>query len=457
MTTNDAGEPMPVTLEELNDISKNWVLRETSTPTGYRNPGEMHLYFSNGVLLSDNEWDTGAYSQAQVTVSADGTIYLYEDGTTLGQAVNLDDEQSADNPWAGGTMFAVVLQKQDDAGTRWAPVSGDAYSGWNVGDALSIGDGVTNSVLEAAGNNQYQFLPGSAGAYEVDIDNLPGDINTYYYMLANHNGNTDDAEYTIAYYWTSADSISDADVDNTYLVQSDAIQNTYQGFDRVFSVTLNIPNIKNELTLVKTNADGTEYLSGAEYTLYSDEDGDGQYTEGTDIMVNTMTTDENGELQVTSSGELLAKGSYVLVETNAPEGVTAPMPSNVDESGQVANGADGSFSFGTITFTEAGEYTYSVSEVNNNVEGITYDGEVYTLYYRVIDEGGSLAIAESSIRNSAGEEVDAAGMNFTNIYNDGQISYQISGTKSLSTPESADTGTGSSDGEEQNAEKSFII
>ena len=133
------------------------------------------------------------------------------------------------------------------------------------------------------------------------------------------------------------------------------------------------------------------------------------------------------------------------------------MPSNVDESGQVANGADGSFSFGTITFTEAGEYTYSVSEVNNNVEGITYDGEVYTLYYRVIDEGGSLAIAESSIRNSAGEEVDAAGMNFTNIYNDGQISYQISGTKSLSTPESADTGTGSSDGEEQNAEKSFII
>lgn len=69
----------------------------------------------------------------------------------------------------------------------------------------------------------------------------------------------------------------------------------------------------------------------------------------------------------------------------------------------------------------------------------------------MIDEGGSLAIAESSIRNSAGEEVDAAGMNFTNIYNDGQISYQISGTKSLSTPESADTGTGSSDGEEQNA------
>lgn len=104
MTTNDAGEPMPVTLEELNDISENWVLRETSTPTGYRNPGEMHLYFSNGVLLSDNEWDTGAYSQAQVTVSADGTIYLYEDGTTLGQAVNLDDEQSADNPWAGDNV-----------------------------------------------------------------------------------------------------------------------------------------------------------------------------------------------------------------------------------------------------------------------------------------------------------------------------------------------------------------
>ena len=157
-------------------------------------------------------------------------------------------------------------------------------------------------------------------------------------------------------------------------------------------------------------------------------------------------TDEHGSFTM-EEGQFRFQISGI----SAPEGVTAPMPSNVDESGQVANGADGSFSFGTITFTEAGEYTYSVSEVNNNVEGITYDGEVYTLYYRVIDEGGSLAIAESSIRNSAGEEVDAAGMNFTNIYNDGQISYQISGTKSLSAPESADTGTGSSDGEEQNA------
>lgn len=64
---------------------------------------------------------------------------------------------------------------------------------------------------------------------------------------------------------------------------------------------------------------------------------------------------------------------------------------------------------------------------------MSYDGTVYTLAFTVEDQGGALKVTNQSITSSAGETVDAGELNFTNTYNDGEVSYQISGTKSLVT------------------------
>ena len=59
----------PITLEQLDAQYDYMVLREVGAPAGYRHPGDMHLRFENGVLLSTNEWDTGAWSQAKLTAT----------------------------------------------------------------------------------------------------------------------------------------------------------------------------------------------------------------------------------------------------------------------------------------------------------------------------------------------------------------------------------------------------
>ena len=134
---------------------------------------------------------------------------------------------------------------------------------------------------------------------------------------------------------------------------------------------------------------------------------------------------------VESGDYTLAEGAFtfVVANTEAPEGVTAPMPSKA-ANGEVSNDTDGNFDFGTITFTEPGEYTYTVSEKTDNaISGITYSGEQYTLYFKVEDENGQLVIEDQSITNAAEQTVNATDLNFTNIYNDGKVSYQIAGTK----------------------------
>lgn len=328
-TTNSAGKEMPITLEQLRDLSPYWVLTEGNVPEGYRNSGDIHLRFEDGVLLASNEWDTGAYSQAHVTASAPSTV-VDEGGAS--------HDISAEN---GGTLFAVVMQKGEDG--DWYPVSGDAFSGWHVAD------GNTNADIIAAAqeeNSQYQFLPGSAGDYEVTIENLPGDITKYAYMLEINNGDVSTAEYTVRYYWSDADSIADMTASSRIeQIETDANTATgYDGIGRVFSVTLNIPNIKNELSLIKTDADTGEPLAGAEFTMYTDANRNGA-VDADERVCFTGTTGTDGRLDITSAdgadgSRVLAEGFYVLVETQTPSDYIeqqTPIQIVVDDDGVHVN------------------------------------------------------------------------------------------------------------------------
>lgn len=328
-TTNSAGKEMPITLEQLRDQSDYWVLTEGNVPEGYRNSGDIHLRFEDGVLLASNEWDTGAYSQAHVTASAPSTVVAKDGGS---------HDISAEN---GGTLFAVVMQKGEDG--DWYPVSGDAFSGWHVAD------GNTNADIIAAAqeeNSQYQFLPGSAGDYEVTIENLTGDITKYAYMLETNNGDVSTAEYTVRYYWTDADSIADMTA-SSRIEQIETAANTATGYDgigRVFSVTLNIPNIKNELSLIKTDADTGEPLAGAVFTMYTDANRNGA-VDADERVCFTGTTGTDGRLDITSAdgadgSRVLAEGSYVLVETQTPSDYIeqqTPIQIVVDDDGVHVN------------------------------------------------------------------------------------------------------------------------
>ena len=307
---NSAGQEMPITLEQMGERSAYWILEEAegNETIGYRNPGTVELRFStinadgtgDGVLLSSNQWETGAYSQAHVTATAPTNVTAVDNGGTY---------ESAD-----GLMFAVVAQI--DAQGSYHAVTGDAFAGWSVADA-TIDNASTSkdAIVTAAKASGYQFLLGSGGAYQVTIDDLPGDINTYEYMIEQAGGDASTAKYAVKYYWSNASSIDDLS-SNSQIVEIDS--NTGDGFERIFSVTLSIPNIKNELSLVKTNETTGDPIAGVVFNMYEDENRDGTYNDG-ERHCFTGTTDTDGGLEITSNinnGEqVLAKGEYVLVET----------------------------------------------------------------------------------------------------------------------------------------------
>ncbi len=64
----------------------------------------------------------------------------------------------------------------------------------------------------------------------------------------------------------------------------------------------------------------------------------------------------------------------------------------------VKNAADGTVAFSELTFKEAGEYNYTISEVNDQKTGVIYDSTVYDVKITVTDdeEGRLLASVEAS-------------------------------------------------------------
>ena len=319
------------TLLSLNNLKNEYggpgqtgkfVLREPLIPTGYRAPGNMQLYFPTdypelATLLSANPWDTGAYASPTVTVTLPDTV---ED--LQGNRYGVDS----------GTYFAVVLKRQDAGGdgsstqSNWYPVSGDPITGWNVADSTGM-----DAVLESARANPYLFVLDSSGAYKDTIDNLPGDILTYYYVLATNGKLTgSNAQYTVAFYRTGAASLADATPADTVRLNDAAVIND-QTFGREFAVRLYVPNIRNYLFVQKVAEDGFTPLTGAEFGLYKAEDvTDGAVNPGAQPFDTVTTRDQNqnqGDV-ITLGGAgvfpnrqaVLPDGTYYLKELQAPAG-----------------------------------------------------------------------------------------------------------------------------------------
>ncbi len=79
----------------------------------------------------------------------------------------------------------------------------------------------------------------------------------------------------------------------------------------------------------------------------------------------------------------------------------------------VKNAADGSFAFKAIPVDKAGEYVYTVRELQGNAEGISYDAAVYTVKVSVTDNlDGTFKVEYTYLK---GEE-SAESVIFANIY-----------------------------------------
>lgn len=334
----DPKDSTPLTIQELYDKYKNnkdaagnnLIVQETCTPAGYRTIDQVELSFfvskqKEVLLLSNSIWDKGAYAMPKVTVSASGFIELL--GTKGEEAISLENDP---------LMFAVVYQKQGE--DDWRPVSGDPIHGWHVEP-----DSNWDSVLRAAKANPYVFQLTSNGSYQVTIENLPGDIETYYYIC---NDKTT-AKYTVAYYYTEANNLDEAKKENTWRIDS---QNKDHPLTRIFSMDLFITNIKNRLLVQKVDQAGKP-LAGAEFTLYAAENAtveNGAVTIKADAAAyDTLQTEgAGGPLGLEGGGlfpaqrKVLEKGEYYLVETSAPDGYK-PNPAAVhiivDDTGVYAD------------------------------------------------------------------------------------------------------------------------
>lgn len=332
-------------LYNKNHGNKYYLLKETRVPEGYRSSlaatgGSMQLEYvpasaengAGGVIINRGGmdagsvvWKTGAFAAAKETITAPSTVYkANNDLTKSDKTVNLDS----------GILFAVVLKRDKSAGTgikdpsNWYAVSGDPSTG--AGYTLAKEPGMTGAI-EAAKKDLHAFTLNTSGQYQVEIQNLPGDISKYYYLLSGDARK--DAEYTVAIYHTTASSIGGATPKNTVHVYSDDIADG-TNFKRQFATRLLVTNIQNRLFVQKTDTEGKP-VDGAKFGLYKSTqvttDANGKAVlDGDQAPYDTLTTrsvanpvklEGAGVFPSTSdSSEPLVKGTYFLKEVSAPNG-----------------------------------------------------------------------------------------------------------------------------------------
>lgn len=332
-------------LYNKNHDNKYYLLKETHVPEGYRSSltatgGSMQLEYvpasaengAGGVIINRGGmdagsvvWKTGAFAAAKETITAPLTVYkANNDLTKPDKTVNLDS----------GILFAVVLKRDKSAGTgikdpsNWYAVSGDPSTG--AGYTLAKEPGMTGAI-EAAKKDLHAFTLNTSGQYQVEIQNLPGDISKYYYLLSGDARK--DAEYTVATYHTTASSIGDATPENTVHVYSDDIADG-TNFKRQFATRLLVTNIQNRLFVQKTDTEGNP-VDGAKFGLYTADqvttDANGKVVlKGEQTPYDTLTTGSVGNpvplegagiFPNTSAGNMpLVNGTYFLKEVSAPKG-----------------------------------------------------------------------------------------------------------------------------------------
>lgn len=105
------------------------------------------------------------------------------------------------------------------------------------------------------------------------------------------------------------------------------------------------------------------------------------------------------------------------------------------ENGEVAargtNDANGSVTFDKITYTAPGTHTYTVREVNNDLGGVTYDDQLYTVHTTITDNGDGTLKAEHEAVAVIDDKELADEITFNNKYEAKGTTVSIGAVKRL--------------------------
>lgn len=290
---DDGSQGYPLTLQRLYDTygskreddgTLRLMLVETRTPDGYRDTGAIPLRLeeigqrgrSVVVLLSDDPWTTGVYALPKTLV--------------LAHQVKVKGQYLESNKLDSGTMFAVVEKK---VGNDWYPVTGAPISGWEVSDEPGIAGAIKAAQAQPQPN---LFVLSTSGAYQVEINGLPGRIQDYQYL-----GGTD-KDFRVSYYFSTASSLERATAANT-----DAVENSGE-FERQMSARLYIPNIVNRIAVQKVDSVTGDAVNGATIALYADRDVE-KDEEGnpTGVVIDKETDTQRKPVDVGTTDQLTMK------------------------------------------------------------------------------------------------------------------------------------------------------
>lgn len=205
----------------------------------------------------------------------------------------------------------------------------------------------------------------------------------------------------------------------------DTIEYTQAG-----TYTYTVKEVKGDKSYI--TYDETEYT----LTVVIADDGKGQ------LYVDSATVDSGSQMVFTNT-YTAAPTEYVLTaektytkELLGNEFQFLLTGENVEQT--KTNGAGGAIIFDALTFTEAGTYTYTVTEVKGDKSYITYDETVYTVTVTVADDGqGKLFVQNATVSDD--RQSGNSSVRFDNIYViTGDPVFSVSGTKNLTGREMAD-------------------
>lgn len=313
----------------------NLILTETSTPDGYRSSRDMHLYLWHveselgiresavTVLLSDDMWQTGTYSDPSVLIATPQNLV----GTSLDGKTSINKPVGTllDEEVGTGHLYALIEQKDENG--NWRLVYGSHDSGWTVS---SNGQDDINAIKAAITDSDaaQRFLIGTGGSYETTVSSLPGRLQDYVFFKG------DQGSYRGVYYYTKANTPSEMTTDNTY-----RITNT-SGFSRRFSAHLYVPNTLNRVIVQKVNQEN-EPVNGVEFALYAEnsinikKDGTYQILDKPEDTDTTRTLTLGADKVNVDGGVIfdhLAAGTYYAVEVSDESGYVVGQ-----DSGYIAN------------------------------------------------------------------------------------------------------------------------
>ena len=319
----------PLTFKEFHDeYNTPYFILQEETPEGYSAVPDTDLFFNEetGLIMAENYWETGSYASPKVTTTATTRLYKGTAQATRGEMLlDLSKADLKDNP---PIIFAVAFKRLDmdisyTEENNWAPVYGTVENGFTVLDDSSVKmeDRIKKAAeANAADGEKNKFELTSGGAFQVLVEDLPGEVENYYWY-AKQEGKTEDeldaaVEYTINY----------------YLMQGEEAVRLYtDDFTREFSTAVYVANVKDYLVVEKVNEQG-EPMNDAKFALYRADDvtvnTDGTVSldslsgnpydsgaTGTLSRINGDKVTGEGLLVFPTKGKTLENGTYYLIET----------------------------------------------------------------------------------------------------------------------------------------------